>query len=107
MRDASRVIYGFEPATNKHALHGTERIAIVRCTAINAAAIVAAIGMAAAIHGAARAADTASMAAAGSKAPPVVGKSVYAGKIEDFDMSKALASGAVVLYFFPKAFTEG
>jgi peroxiredoxin len=47
------------------------------------------------------------MLAAGSKAPPVVGKSVFAGKIEDFDMSKALASGAIVLYFFPKAFTAG
>jgi hypothetical protein len=75
--------------------------------------------MVAAIQGTARAADTSStpapstspspstMLAAGSKAPPVVGKSVFAGKIEDFDMSKALASGAIVLYFFPKAFTAG
>ena len=85
----------------------------MRFTAINAAAIVAAIGMAAGMHSAARAADTSAtpappaMLAAGTKAPAVVGKSVYAGKIEDFDMSKALESGAVVLYFFPKAFTEG
>lgn len=91
----------------------------MRFTAINAAAIVAALGMVAAIQGTARAADTSStpapstspspstMLAAGSKAPPVVGKSVFAGKIEDFDMSKALASGAIVLYFFPKAFTAG
>jgi hypothetical protein len=96
-----------EPATNKHAPHGPERKAIVRFTAINAAAIVAAIGVASGIHGAARAADAPAMVAVGSKAPAVVGKSVFAGKIEDFDMSKALASGAVVLYFFPKAFTEG
>jgi peroxiredoxin Q/BCP len=79
----------------------------VRFTAINAAAIVAAIGMALGMHSAARAADTPAMLAVGTKAPAVVGKSVYAGKIEDFDMSKALASGAIVLYFFPKAFTEG
>jgi hypothetical protein len=89
----------------------------VRITAINAAAILAAIGMVADIHGTARAADAPAtsapptsapaMAAAGSKAPAVAGKSVYDGKIEDFDMTKALASGAVVLYFFPKAFTEG
>jgi hypothetical protein len=79
----------------------------VRFTAINAAAIVAAIGMVVGIHSAARAADTPTMLSPGSKAPAVVGKSVYAGKIEDFDLSKALASGAVVLYFFPKAFTAG
>jgi hypothetical protein len=79
----------------------------VRFTAINAAGIVAAIGLAVGINGAARAADAPTMVAVGSKAPAVSGKSVYAGKIEDFDLSKALASGAVVLYFFPKAFTGG
>ena len=79
----------------------------MRFTAINAAGIVAAIGMAAGMLTAARAADAPSMLAVGSKAPAVSGKSVYDGKIEDFDMSKALASGAVVLYFFPKAFTSG
>ena len=47
------------------------------------------------------------MVAVGSKAPAVVGKSVYDGKIDDFDVSKALTTSAVVLYFFPKAFTEG
>jgi hypothetical protein len=107
MSAASRVVYGFEPTTNKHALQRTERIAIVRFTVLNAAAIAAAIGLVATIHSAARADDTSTMVAVGSKAPPVVGKSVNAGKIEDFDMSKALGSGAVVLYFFPKAFTAG
>jgi hypothetical protein len=79
----------------------------VRFTAINAAAIAAAIAMISGMHGTARAADAQTMVAAGSKAPAVVGKSVYDGKIDDFDMSKALATGAIVLYFFPKAFTEG
>ena len=79
----------------------------MRFTAINVAAIIAAVGMISELHGVARAADTPAVLAVGSKAPAVVGKSVYAGKIEDFDMAKALASSAVVLYFFPKAFTEG
>ena len=79
----------------------------MRFTAINVAAIIAAVGMISELHGVARAADTPAVLAVGSKAPAVVGKSVYAGKIEDFDMAKALASSAVVLYFFPKAFTPG
>ena len=79
----------------------------MRFTAINAAAIIAAIGMVSGIQGAARAADAQTMVAVGSKAPAVVGKSVYDGKIDDFDVSKALTTSAVVLYFFPKAFTEG
>jgi peroxiredoxin len=47
------------------------------------------------------------MMSAGTAAPPVTGSSTFAGKIEQFDLSKALANGAVVLYFFPKAFTSG
>jgi thioredoxin-dependent peroxiredoxin len=43
----------------------------------------------------------------GTAAPAVTGASTFAGKIEQFDLSKALADGAIVLYFFPKAFTSG
>jgi len=50
---------------------------------------------------------TPAMAAVGSTAPAVAGASTFAGKIEQFDLSKALPNGAVVLYFFPKAFTAG
>ena len=52
-------------------------------------------------------APTPAMAAVGSTAPPVVGSSTFGGKIEQFDLSKAVTHGAVVLYFFPKAFTSG
>lgn len=44
--------------------------------------------------------------AVGEAAPPVAAPSVFGGKVEPFDLSKALASGAVVLYFFPQAFTR-
>jgi peroxiredoxin Q/BCP len=79
----------------------------VRFPAINAAALVAAIGLGVAFQTAARADDADTMIAVGAKAPAVVGSSTNAGKIEDFDLSKAIAGGAVVLYFFPKAFTSG
>lgn len=73
----------------------------------NAVAIVVALGMFASVQAAAHADDASKMIAVGTKAPAVVGQSTYAGKIEDFDLSKAVESGAVVLYFFPKAFTGG
>jgi|HubBroStandDraft_6_1064221.scaffolds.fasta_scaffold1041860_2 peroxiredoxin Q/BCP len=50
---------------------------------------------------------TPTMAAVGSVAPAVTGASTFAGKTEQFDLSKAVTHGAVVLYFFPKAFTAG
>ena len=87
---------------------GIERNQFVRSTLISAAAIVAALGMSAGFLTSARADDDSkTMIAVGSTAPAVVGKSTNSGKIEDFDMSKELAGGAVVLYFFPKAFTAG
>ena len=51
---------------------------------------------------AAQAALKAGDAAPGFKTPAAV-----AGKAFDFDMAKALKKGPVVLYFFPKAFTQG
>src|SRR5450755_2328405 len=48
-----------------------------------------------------------SMTKVGTIAPAAVGQSVNAGKTEAFDLSSALSKGAVVLYFFPKAFTGG
>jgi len=47
------------------------------------------------------------MTKVGTIAPAAVGQSVNAGKTEAFDLSSALSKGAVVLYFFPKAFTGG
>ena len=43
----------------------------------------------------------------GAAAPEIAGQSVYAGKIEPFSLKKQLKKGAVVLYFFPAAFTSG
>ena len=79
----------------------------MRFTALIAAALGAAVGLGSAFQAAAAADDTKSMIAVGAKAPAVVGSSTNAGKIEDFDLSKTIANGAVVLYFFPKAFTSG
>ncbi|HEY5095149.1 MAG TPA: redoxin domain-containing protein [Candidatus Eremiobacteraceae bacterium] len=86
---------------------GIERIHIVRSTSKSAAAIIASIGMLAGFQTSTRADDTQAMIAVGSAAPAVVGKSTNAGKTEEFDLFKAVSSGAVVLYFFPKAFTGG
>ncbi len=43
----------------------------------------------------------------GDKAPAVNATSTLAGKTESFRLSSALSKGAIVLYFFPKAFTQG
>ncbi|MDR0214375.1 MAG: peroxiredoxin [Comamonas sp.] len=43
----------------------------------------------------------------GDIAPVFKTPAAVAGKAFDFDMSAALKKGPVVLYFFPKAFTEG
>jgi peroxiredoxin Q/BCP len=79
----------------------------VRLIARNTVAIVVAIGMFATIQAVAHADAASKMIAVGAQAPAVVGKSTNAGKIEDFDLSKFSADHAVVLYFFPKAFTGG
>jgi len=79
----------------------------LRFTALIGPAISAIVGLAAAFQSTALADDTKSMTAVGAAAPAVVGSSTNAGKIEDFDLSKTVANGAVVLYFFPKAFTSG
>lgn len=44
---------------------------------------------------------------AGVKAPAFVTQGALAGKSFDFDLQKALKKGPVVLYFYPKAFTQG
>ena len=43
----------------------------------------------------------------GDAAPNFKTPAAVAGKAFDFDMAAALKKGPVVLYFFPKAFTEG
>ena len=45
--------------------------------------------------------------AVGAKAPVFTAPSALAGKASSFDMAQALQRGPVVLYFFPKAFTQG
>lgn len=45
--------------------------------------------------------------AVGAKAPPFTTTSALAGQAQSFDMAKALQNGPVVLYFFPKAFSQG
>ena len=80
---------------------------MVRFTVKTAAAVAVAAAMFAGVQAVAGTDDSQTMIAVGAKAPPVVGKSTNAGTIEDFDMGKSLSQGAVVLYFFPKAFTAG
>jgi len=43
----------------------------------------------------------------GAKAPEIATSGALAGKTFSFDLAKALKKGPVVLYFFPKAFTQG
>ena len=43
----------------------------------------------------------------GDAAPSFKTQAAVAGKAFDFDMAAALKKGPVVLYFFPKAFTQG
>jgi peroxiredoxin len=43
----------------------------------------------------------------GDKAPDFTAKAALGGKDFTFSLSKALAKGPVVLYFYPKAFTKG
>ncbi|MEX8192534.1 peroxiredoxin [Comamonas guangdongensis] len=43
----------------------------------------------------------------GDSAPGFTTQAAVAGKAFDFDMAAALKKGPVVLYFFPKAFTQG
>ena len=45
--------------------------------------------------------------ATGARAPSFVTQGALAGKSFDFDLKQALKKGPVVLYFYPKAFTEG
>lgn len=44
---------------------------------------------------------------AGSRAPDFTAQAALAGRAFTFTLSKALAQGPVVLYFYPKAFTSG
>jgi thioredoxin-dependent peroxiredoxin len=43
----------------------------------------------------------------GARAPDFTAQSAMAGKIGSFNLRAALRKGPVVLYFFPKAFTQG
>ena len=45
--------------------------------------------------------------AVGAKAPSFATASAKAGKAKRFHLAEALQDGPVVLYFYPKAFTEG
>ena len=44
---------------------------------------------------------------AGRAAPPIHTEAALAGKATTFDLAAALKRGPVVLYFYPKAFTQG
>jgi len=54
-----------------------------------------------------RVTSRADILAPGATAPNIQGQSVYAGKVQPFSLSNQLKKGAVVLYFFPAAFTSG
>ena len=43
----------------------------------------------------------------GAQAPQVVTQGAIGGKVFDFNLRNALRRGPVVLYFYPKAFTQG
>jgi peroxiredoxin len=43
----------------------------------------------------------------GARAPGFTAQSAMAGKVQSFNLQAALRRGPVVLYFFPKAFTQG
>lgn len=43
----------------------------------------------------------------GTRAPQIVTQGALAGKTFTFNLEKALKKGPVVLYFYPKAFTQG
>ena len=43
----------------------------------------------------------------GAAAPDFTAQSALAGKVQSFNLRAALRRGPVVLYFFPKAFTQG
>lgn len=43
----------------------------------------------------------------GARATDFTTQAVLAGKVETFNLNKALKRGPVVLYFYPKAFTSG
>ena len=43
----------------------------------------------------------------GATAPEFTAQSALGGKVVDFNLKTALGKHAVVLYFFPKAFTSG
>ncbi|WP_017665610.1 peroxiredoxin [Porphyrobacter sp. AAP82] len=45
--------------------------------------------------------------AQGARAPAFTTKAALAGKVFGFNLKAALAKGPVVLYFYPKAFTQG
>jgi peroxiredoxin len=45
--------------------------------------------------------------AVGARAPDFTAQSAMAGKVGSFSLRAALARGPVVLYFFPRAFTQG
>ena len=64
--------------------------------------LAAALTMAALLLGAAHAA-----LAVGAKAPAFDTQASIAGKDFDFNLQKALKKGPMVLYFFPKVFTQG
>lgn len=43
----------------------------------------------------------------GARAPAFTAQSAMGGKVQSFNLQAALRRGPVVLYFFPKAFTQG
>ncbi len=62
------------------------------------ASLLLALGLAAPAHAALK---------EGAAAPALTTQGALAGKVLPFDLARALANGPVVLYFYPKAFTQG
>src|SRR5688572_25801641 len=63
--------------------------------------------LAAALCALATANPAAAELAKGAKAPAFATQGAEAGKAFAFNLNSALAKGPVVLYFYPKAFTQG
>ena len=57
--------------------------------------------------GTASAGPARAMLGPGDAAPQIKGQSIIDGKVEKFDLLDAAKKKAVVLYFFPAAFTSG
>ncbi len=68
---------------------------------------VATIAAGIAVAGALATAPALAQLPEGAMAPEFTAQAAVGGDVETFDLKKALEKGPVVLYFFPKSFTQG